>query len=62
MIAPPLSARGRTLTLFATHPPTEDRIARLSEMAGGVEHRHETLTEGRALPASRPRRVSPGAP
>ncbi|MGH2979661.1 MAG: M48 family metallopeptidase [Solirubrobacterales bacterium] len=52
MIAPPLSARGRTLTLFATHPPTEDRIARLSEMAGGVEHRHETLTEGRALPRS----------
>jgi heat shock protein HtpX len=50
MIAPPLSAHGRTLTVFATHPPTEDRIARLSEMAGGTEHRHETGTEGRALP------------
>jgi heat shock protein HtpX len=50
MIAPPLTARGRTMSLFATHPPTEDRIARLSEMSGGVEHRHETLTEGRALP------------
>jgi heat shock protein HtpX len=50
MIAPPLSAHGRTLTVFATHPATEDRIARLSEMAGGVEHRHETITEGRALP------------
>ena len=50
MIAPPLSARGRTLSVFATHPATEDRIARLSEMAGGVEHRHEPLTEGRALP------------
>jgi heat shock protein HtpX len=50
MIAPPLSARGRTLSMFATHPATEDRIARLSEMAGGVEHRHETGTEGRALP------------
>jgi heat shock protein HtpX len=50
MIAPPLSARGRTMSLFATHPATEDRIARLSQMAGGVEHRHETLTEGRALP------------
>jgi heat shock protein HtpX len=50
MIAPPLSARGRTMTLFATHPSTEDRIARLSAMAGGVDHRHESLTEGRALP------------
>lgn len=50
MIAPPLSAHGRTLTVFATHPATEDRIARLSGMAGGVEHRHETVTEGRALP------------
>jgi len=48
MIAPPLSARGRTMTLFATHPATEDRIARLRDMAGGVEHRHEALTEGRA--------------
>ena len=50
MIAPPLSARGRTLSVFATHPATEDRIARLAGMAGGVEHRHETVTEGRALP------------
>ena len=50
MIAPPLSARGRTMTVFATHPSTEDRIARLMEMAGGAEHRHESLTEGRALP------------
>lgn len=54
MIAPPLSARGRTMTLFATHPATEDRIARLNEMAGGVEHRHETVTEGRGLPGSVP--------
>jgi heat shock protein HtpX len=52
MIAPPLSARGRTLKVFATHPATEDRIARLSQMAGGVEHKHETLTEGRALPGN----------
>ncbi len=52
MIAPPLSARGRTLKVFATHPATEDRIARLSQMAGGVDHKHETLTEGRALPGN----------
>ena len=52
MIAPPLSARGRTLSVFATHPATEDRIVRLAGMAGGAEHRHETLTEGRALPRS----------
>jgi heat shock protein HtpX len=54
MIAPPLSARGNTLKVFATHPSTEDRIARLNEMAGGVAHRHETLTEGRALPQAQP--------
>jgi heat shock protein HtpX len=41
MIAPPLNLRGKTSTLFATHPPTEDRIARLTEMAGGIDHRHD---------------------
>ena len=40
----------RASKLFSTHPPTEDRIARLDEMAGGAAHRHETLTEGAALP------------
>ncbi len=51
MIAPPADAPAAArCRVFATHPATEDRIARLSEMAGGVEHRHETLTEGRALP------------
>lgn len=50
MIVAPLGARGRGSKLFATHPPAEDRIARLAQMAGGVEHRHESLTEGSALP------------
>ncbi|MFY9488105.1 MAG: M48 family metalloprotease [Solirubrobacterales bacterium] len=41
MIAPTMKASGKASTLFATHPPTEDRIARLTEMAGGIDHRHD---------------------
>ncbi|MBI4898018.1 MAG: M48 family metalloprotease [Actinobacteria bacterium] len=41
MIAPQMKASGKTSTLFSTHPPTEDRIARLTEMAGGITHRHD---------------------
>lgn len=41
MIAPMMKASGKTSTLFSTHPPTEDRIARLTEMAGGISHRHD---------------------
>jgi heat shock protein HtpX len=54
MIAPQLGPGGRVSRLFSTHPPTEDRIARLDEMAGGIQHRHEQLTEGAALPREEP--------
>ena len=47
MIAAPLGAKGRVSTLFATHPPMEDRIARLDEMAGGQLHRHGPPTAAR---------------
>ena len=50
MIAPPLRPGERALRVFATHPPTEDRVARLDEMAGGQQHQHEKLTEGFAVP------------
>jgi heat shock protein HtpX len=50
MIVAPLGARGNASKLFSTHPAPEDRIARLAQMAGGADHRHEELTEGRALP------------
>jgi heat shock protein HtpX len=50
MIAAPLGARGHTSKLFSTHPPMEDRIGRLAQMAGGADHRHEDLTAGRAMP------------
>lgn len=38
MIAPQLSMSGKPSKLFSTHPPTEDRIAKLLDMAGGVSH------------------------
>jgi heat shock protein HtpX len=41
MIAPQLKSSGKRSSLFSTHPPTEDRIARLTEMAGGIDHRHD---------------------
>jgi heat shock protein HtpX len=50
MIAPQLGPSGGISKLFSTHPSTEDRIARLEQMAGGDVHRHEQLTEGAALP------------
>jgi len=59
MIAPQLGGAGGVSKLFSTHPPTEERIARLEEIAGGDEHRHESLTEGAALP--RPEEAPGGA-
>jgi heat shock protein HtpX len=50
MIAPPLRPGERALRVFATHPPTEDRVAKLDELAGGQLHQHEQLTEGVGLP------------
>jgi heat shock protein HtpX len=47
MITPPLGIAGRASKLFSTHPPTEDRIARLDAMAGGQLHKHGLPTAER---------------
>jgi heat shock protein HtpX len=47
MISAPLGARGKTSTLFSTHPPIEDRVARLETMAAGQTHRHGLPTAAR---------------
>jgi heat shock protein HtpX len=38
MIAPQLTPGGHVSKLFATHPPTEDRIKRLEDMGSNVSH------------------------
>ena len=63
MIVAPLGAKGNASKLVSTHPPMEDRVARLAQMAGGADHRHEDLTEGRALPrAEEPHELPPEEP
>jgi len=59
MIAPQLGATGKMSKLFSTHPPTEERIAQLEQIAGGDVHRHEQLTEGAALPSAEPVQIQP---
>jgi heat shock protein HtpX len=46
MIAPQFGMKGKPSKLFSTHPPTEDRIARLLEMSGGVMHTHDRPVGG----------------
>lgn len=44
MIAPQMNASGgERSSLFATHPSTEDRMQRLTAMAGGITHRHDRV-------------------
>ncbi|MDO9353242.1 MAG: M48 family metallopeptidase [Solirubrobacteraceae bacterium] len=40
MIAPQLTVRGNASKLFSTHPPMEERVAALMQMAAGVPHQH----------------------
>jgi len=63
MIAPQLNVRGNPSKLFSTHPPTEDRIARLMEMAGGVGHnRGVPVSQVWTTPFSSPHGAQQAAP
>lgn len=43
MIAAPLRTSGRFGRFFASHPPIDERIARLTELAGGVQHQRGSV-------------------
>ncbi len=53
MIVAPLGARGKVSRLFATHPPIEDRVARLEAMAAGQRHEHGQPTAARRAATQR---------
>ena len=44
-IVAPLGANGKASSMFSTHPPIEDRIARLDELAGGQIHTQRPAVE-----------------
>ena len=46
-----LEAKGITGALFSTHPPTEERLAKLAELSGGVRHQHSPREPSQAMRA-----------
>jgi heat shock protein HtpX len=53
-IANPLAAAGGMAGLFSTHPPMEERIARLQAMAGAGDYRPAPAPARSRVPQSRP--------
>lgn len=48
-IVTPLGANGRSSGMFDTHPPIDERIARLDELAGGQVHRPRPAVSAASL-------------